>query len=77
VRQAREKGCDVLVFRPLAEHLHVFGTNAMRHFDRKPVVEAAREGAHTLLDEHEEHPALAGFRKGPLRTSEGTSRAAG
>jgi NTE family protein len=77
VKQAREKGCDVLVFRPWAEHLHVFGTNAMRQFDRTPVVETAREGAHTLLDEHKGHPALAGFRKKPRQTSEGTSRVAG
>jgi NTE family protein len=65
VRYAREQGVDVIVFRPWAQDLHVFGTNAMREFDREPVVETAREGAHRLLDEHGDNRALDGFRKKP------------
>lgn len=58
VNHARSKGVEVLVLRPWTEDLPIFGTNAMRHFDRPRVVETAREGTHRLLEEKEGHPAL-------------------
>lgn len=63
VKYARSKDVDVLVFRPWTEHLPIFGTNAMRHFDRAKVVETARSGAHRLIEEQDGHPALEALRE--------------
>lgn len=68
VNLARSKGVDVLVFRPWTDDLPIFGTNAMRHFDRARVVETAREGTHKLLEEHSDHPALEPFAVGSTDT---------
>lgn len=62
VRYARSRGVDVLVFRPWTDDLPVFGTNAMRHFDRSKVVETARRGAHRLIEDEPENPVLERLR---------------
>ncbi len=58
VRAAREKGIAVFVIRPWVEELKALGTNAMRHFDRKTLVEATRVSVLKLLEDHGDHPAL-------------------
>ena len=63
VREAREKGCEVLVVRPWVDELAALGMNAMRHFDRASITDAARDGARRLIDSHEDHPVLAAFKR--------------
>ena len=58
VRAARAKGVHVLVIRPWLTDLKQHGTNSMRHFDRVPLVEGAREGTLRLLEQHSDNPAL-------------------
>ena len=58
---ARENGVQVLVVRPWLTELKAHGTNSMRHFDRGPLVDAAREGTLRLLEENADHPALEAF----------------
>jgi NTE family protein len=58
VAGARAEGIDVLVIRPWVSDLKALGSNAMRRFDRKAVVEGARAGALRLLDQQTDHPAL-------------------
>lgn len=60
---ARERGVDVLVVRPWLTELKAHGTNSMRHFDRGPLVDAAREGTLRLLEANADHPALKAFGK--------------
>ena len=60
---ARERGVDVLVVRPWLTELKAHGTNSMRHFDRGPLVDAAREGTMRLLEANADHPALKAFEK--------------
>jgi NTE family protein len=62
VHDAREKGVEVLVIRPWINELKDLGTNAMRHFDRGAVSNAAREGTLRLLEQQADHPALAAAR---------------
>lgn len=58
VRAARAKGVDVLVIRPGLKELRALGTNAMRHFDRRKVVEATRTAVWDLLEANADHPAV-------------------
>jgi NTE family protein len=58
VHNARAKGVDVLVVRPWARELVAQGSNSMRHFDRRGVADAAREGATRLLDDKPDHPVV-------------------
>ena len=58
VNDACAKGVEVLVIRPWLEELKELGSNAMRHFDRGTVANAAREGTLRLLDQQSDHPAL-------------------
>ncbi|HEY7874040.1 MAG TPA: patatin-like phospholipase family protein [Actinomycetota bacterium] len=58
VMDARRRGVEVLVIRPWVTELVAQGTNSMRHFDRGAVVDAAREGALRLLDDHSDHAVL-------------------
>ena len=60
---ARENGVQVLVVRPWLTELKAHGTNSMRHFDRGPLVDAAREGTLRLLEDNADHPALEAFVK--------------
>jgi NTE family protein len=62
VMDARRKGVEVLVVRPWINELVAQGTNSMRHFDRGAVVDAAREGALRLLDQHSDHAVLEAAR---------------
>ena len=62
VNDARDKGVDVLVIRPWIDELKELGTNAMRHFDRGAVTDAAREGTLKLLEQQADHPALKAAR---------------
>ena len=61
VLAARKEDVEVLVVRPWLTELKAHGTNSMRHFDRGPLVDAAREGTLRLLEENADHPALAAF----------------
>jgi NTE family protein len=58
VNKARGRGSRVLVIRPWLHDLAMYGTNAMRHYDRAAMTEAAREGTLRLLAENKDHPAL-------------------
>jgi hypothetical protein len=62
VHDARERGVEVLVIRPWIDELKQLGTNAMRHFDRGAVANAAREGTLRLLEQQADHPALVAAR---------------
>jgi NTE family protein len=62
VQQARRKGCEVLVIRPWLDELAALGMNAMRHFDRRAVADAASAGAHRLLEQNEGHPVVEAFK---------------
>lgn len=70
VHDARAKGVEVLVVRPWLDELKELGTNAMRHFDRGSVANAAREGTLRLLDEQSDHPALLAARTGTSKEPE-------
>jgi NTE family protein len=69
VMQARERGVHVLVLRPWIDDLKELGTNAMRHFDRGAVADVARHSVARQLERHDDHPALAAFRKPPRASS--------
>jgi NTE family protein len=58
VKQARADGVEVFVIRPDLDELKALGTNAMRHFDRKALVDATRAAVHRSLERHADHPAL-------------------
>ena len=58
VNAARAKGVDVLVIRPWARELTELGTNSMRQFDRRALVETSRAGVTRLLEQQSDHPAL-------------------
>lgn len=62
VRAARAAGVEVLVLRPWLDELRALGTNSMRYYDRRAVVDAAREGAGRMLADAPDHPALAPLR---------------
>lgn len=68
VRNARERGVEVLVVRPWISDLKQHGTNSMRHYDRAPLIENAREGTKRFLDENREHPVLVAFQEKEGRT---------
>ena len=67
VLAARAQDVSVLVIRPWLTELKAHGTNSMRHYDRRALVEAARDGTRRLLEQHSDHPALAAFQKRPGR----------
>jgi NTE family protein len=58
VKAARAEGIEVLVIRPGIDELKSLGTNAMRNFDRKALVDATRDAVHRLIDRNADHPAL-------------------
>lgn len=70
VLAARSAGVEVLVLRPWLDELRALGTNSMRYYDRRAVVEAARVGAARVLDDSEGHPALAS--QAPARRTTGS-----
>jgi NTE family protein len=59
VKAARKDGVSVLVIRPGLGELKALGSNAMRRFDRRKVVDASRAAVRKLLEEHRGHPAVA------------------
>lgn len=65
VKDARERGVHVLVFRPWLKELRAQGANTMRRYDRTVVTEAACEGALQALDENSDDPVVEAFSKGP------------
>jgi NTE family protein len=58
VTAARAAGIDVFVLRPHLTELKTHGTNSMRHFDRKSVLEGARVSTLRVLQEKGDHPAV-------------------
>lgn len=64
---ARAAGVDVLVIRPWLTDLRAHGTNSMRHFDRASLAQSAREGTLRLLEENNDHPALAAATAAPKK----------
>ncbi|MEA2461306.1 MAG: hypothetical protein QOH90_1483 [Actinomycetota bacterium] len=62
VKSARAKGVSVLVIRPGIDELRALGTNAMRNFDRRSVVEATRKAVLKLVRDNDGHPALEAAR---------------
>ncbi|MQB00779.1 MAG: hypothetical protein GEU78_10890 [Actinobacteria bacterium] len=71
VREAREKGCEVLVIRPWLEELAALGVNAMRHFDRSAITDAACGGARRVLDDHRHHPVIEAFKRSDKKEKTG------
>ncbi|HVF52303.1 MAG TPA: patatin-like phospholipase family protein [Actinomycetota bacterium] len=76
VNKARANGADVLVIRPWTSDLGAHGTNAMRHFDRAALVEAARAGTLRFLEQHQDHPVLKAFQKPTRKHSPSAKRSA-
>jgi NTE family protein len=75
VRAARAEGVDVLVIRPCIKELKELGTNAMRHFDRRKVVEATRAAVLDLLESEADHPAVVAAMKTKKPRLRGTGSA--
>lgn len=71
VNSARKRGSHVLVVRPWVSNLKLHGTNSMRTFDRAALTENAREGTLRLLNENEDHPVLAGWKRKSTRKKAG------
>ncbi|MFP5351105.1 MAG: patatin-like phospholipase family protein [Actinomycetota bacterium] len=71
VVSARERGSHVLVVRPWVSNLKLHGTNSMRAFDRAALTDNAREGTLRLLQENEDHPVLAGWKRKSTRKKAG------
>jgi NTE family protein len=68
VKAARAEGVEVLVIRPGLDELKALGTNAMRQFDRKAVVEASRTAVLRHLEEMADHPAIeAAMKRTPAK----------
>ncbi|MFN2525795.1 MAG: patatin-like phospholipase family protein [Actinomycetota bacterium] len=65
VRDARERGVEVLVFRPWLKELRAQGANTMRRYDRAVVTDAAVEGALQVLDENADDPVIRAFTTRP------------
>lgn len=71
VNSARERGSQVLVIRPWVSNLKMHGTNSMRAFDRAALTDNAREGTLRLLEQNEDHPVLAGWKRKSSRKKAG------
>ncbi|HEX2239732.1 MAG TPA: patatin-like phospholipase family protein [Actinomycetota bacterium] len=65
VRDARNRGVEVTVFRPWLKELRAQGANTMRRFDRAAVTDAACEGALQVLEENADDPVIQAFSARP------------
>lgn len=63
VNSARERGSEVFVIRPWVSNLKLYGTNSMRDFDRRELVDNARAGTTQLLEENRDHPVITGWKR--------------